>query len=60
VVLIFALIGALAVGGLGIRAVTGHQDGALQPPPQTQADVVGATTKLGTLALVDQPLPGKK
>jgi hypothetical protein len=57
VVLIFVLIGALAVGGFGIRAVAGSHDRALQPPPQTQADVVGATTKLGASALVDRPLP---
>jgi hypothetical protein len=60
VILIFALIGALGVGGFGIRAVAGHQDRALQSPPQTQADVAGAPTKLGTSVLIDQPLPAKK
>jgi hypothetical protein len=56
VILIFALIGALAVGGFGFRAVTGYEDPALQPP-RSQADVVGTTTKPGTPAHLDRLLP---
>ena len=55
-ILIFALIGALAVGAFGFRAVTGYEDPGLQPR-QSQADVVGTTTKPGTPADIDRLLP---
>jgi hypothetical protein len=56
VILIFAFIGALAVGVFGFRAVTGYEDPALRPP-QSKADVVGKTTKPGMAAHPDKPLP---
>jgi hypothetical protein len=59
VILIFALIGALAVGGFGMRAVAGYQDPALQPPPQSQSDIVGTTTKPGAPARAERPLAQK-
>ena len=53
--LIFALIGALAVGTFGFRAATGYEDPALRPP-QSQANDVGKTIKPGTSAHLDSPL----